>query len=127
VQTPVVGLLLCVLGTIPLETVVRDRFDTIEINSLYDDNGQHVFSQVLFRRFDKQMNREVIEDWRLLKRIHNVPAQQIFIFFDDQDHVLRRVTYNEVRETFTQHDPELIDREHLPKEMRQGLTKPLRR
>jgi hypothetical protein len=39
----------------------------------------------------------------------------------------REVRSRTVRETFTTYDPELVEREHLPKEGRCELSRPLKR
>ncbi len=107
--------LLILLQPIPLEPV-RDRCVAIEKNNFYDECGRLVFKQFIFRDTDE------IVDWRLVKsgyELLHTPTGPSLIWVDGDK--FRRVDAKRYYETWTQHDPELIERDVLPKEDRREL------
>lgn len=123
------AILATALGLHSPEDVVEDRVDLIEVNHFFDERGRLVFDQVIFYEWTATHGRYQVRTWRLLKS----PAQQpqrdwrrgdyVTVWHDGD--LLRKVRTAAVRETWTQHDPELIDRELLPKECRRGLPQPV--
>ena len=110
------------------EVVLADACDVIELNHFYDDAGRHVFDQVIFYTWDG--SRHQVLDWRLVKSPSYLPQrsargawQCLFVDGSSRD-VLRQVTGRSFRETWTQFDPELAEREVLPKEHRRLLRQP---
>lgn len=104
--------------TIPFGPV-EDSVEAIELNRYYDDNGCEVFQQFIFR------DEDGIRDWRMVgKGPHTLDGASL-LFFDGG--TLRRVRFLERRDSWTQFDPELVEREVLPKESRRLLTTPARR
>ncbi len=109
----------------PSEAVVADRVDVIEINHFYDEHGKLVFDQVLYFEWAPAQSRYNVRAWRLLKSPAQVPQKDwrhgdyVATFYDGD--VLRKIRATSVRETWTQYDPELIEREYLPKERRREL------
>ncbi len=118
------SLLLVLFSAIPDEIILTDSFDKVELNHFYDYEGKHVFDQIIWYDWDIH-NRHTICAWRLVKNSDVVPTlnresglyQSLFI---DND-ILRTVTAKYYSETWTQYDPELVDREFLPKEKRREL------
>jgi len=129
---------------------VRDSFDRAEINHCYDENGALVLDQLLFWDWDHQCRGEVCEAWVLIKRRREpteeekqawmrksefpfvaewkglVPrrAPDGWVFdFTNRD-VYYRVTVKTWRETWTQYDPEVVNRGFVPKKQRKGFRKP---
>ena len=114
----------------PVEEVVRDNVDLIEINHYYDEKGRLVFDQIIFYDWSHADSRFNVRDWRMLKRPAQIPRrdwrrnQFIAIWHDPLDgDVLREVHADALRETWTQYDPELVERDYLPKEKRLKLSK----
>ena len=114
----------------PVEDVAVDRVDLIEINHYYDDKGRHVLDQIIFYDWCAEEGRFQVRDWRMLKRTSQIPFRDyrtndyVAIWHDPHDgEVLRRVSAKSLRETWTQYDPEIAERDHLPKEKRKKLLK----
>jgi hypothetical protein len=66
-----------------------------------------------------------VRAWRLLKSPSQIPRRDGPLFstvWHDGD-VLRRVRCRSVRETWTQYDPELLERKFLPKDKRDALRR----
>ena len=126
-ESPVNYLAVLILGIIPLELPVTEHVQSIELNCYYDDQANLVFSQFIFRELNPYTNKHEIIVWRLTKGSLNVPVDGVFTFFDHSDHILRRVTYDNAYQTWSQVDPELEGRASLPKELRRDLRKPITR
>lgn len=109
----------------PPEHVVLDRVDVIEVNHFFDEHGKLVFDQVLFYDWSASQSRYHVRAWRLLKTPAQIPQRDwqrgdyVARWFDGD--ALREIRATTVRESWTQYDPELTEREFLPKERRQEL------
>lgn len=112
---------------VPQPGVVDDSCHLIEINHYYDENGKLVFDQIIFWDWHCDGQQHVCA-WRLLKQAEQLPCRVRGAWrcvWTDGD-VLRRVTAPAMRETWTQYDPELADREPWPKEKRRELRVPIK-
>jgi hypothetical protein len=117
------------LATVPQETFVRDSVACIEINAFHDDEARLVFTQAIFYDAD-----DSCRDWRLVRNRSDAPQANIEVHRDylRGDYVARWLdgeTFREVRaatyrETFTQYDRELIERDKRPTCERKLLAKP---
>lgn len=107
------------LATLPVDDgVARDAVETIEVNHFFDDEARPVFTQAIF--FDAD---DSCRDWRLVKNLagqeRNIEVRRDYRTGEysatwlDGD-VLREVRAKCWRETFTQHDVELVARDKLP-------------
>lgn len=117
------------LCLMPPDMPVEERVDAIELNHFYDERGKLVFEQAIFWawRCRDCYDHEVVA-WRLVKLPAHRPRYSCWrnewdMIFHDGD-TLRRVRTPFFYETWGQDDPELYQRELLPKERRRGLTKP---
>lgn len=122
------ALLLCVLSMGAEGPPVQETVDVIELNHFYDDEGRHVFDQVIFYRWNGF--RDDVVDWRPVKsaaRPHRRGAGWEYLWFDETvgNDVPRQVRAGSYRETWTQFDPEIAEREQLPKELRTLLRRAL--
>jgi len=121
-------LLLLLCGMVVPETgIMCDTVDLIEVNHFYDDEARLVFLQVIFYDWAYYENRYQVRAWRLLKHDSQIPrynwtSGDYETIFQDGD-VIRRVRAKYYRETWTQYDPEIEERERLPKDCRRGLRK----
>ena len=111
----------------PTDHVAVDEVDLIELNHFYDDRGRLVFDQVIFYDWCPGEGRFQVRDWRLLKSPAQIPRRNwgrgdFLTIWHDGD-LLREVRSKGIHETWTQYDPELMERENLPKEKRQRLRK----
>ncbi len=121
----------CVLlGFTPTEHAKLDRVDVVEINHFFDEQGRLVFDQLIFYDWCAVQKRYNVRDWRLLKSPAQIPVRNwkdrdyvaVWHDFKERD-VLRKVVAKMIRETWTQYDPELLEREFLPQEKRRELSK----
>lgn len=114
----------------PREDVARESVDLIELNHFYDEHGRLVFDQVIFYDWSSADARYNVRAWRLVKNPAQLPqrdwsgpaasAGNYSAMWQDGDQ-LRQVRSQSFRETWTQYDPELVEREYLPKERRKEL------
>lgn len=125
-----VGAIVVVLGLNPTEDVARERVDLMEVNHFYDEQGRLVFDQVIFYDWSPEHSRYMVRAWRLVKNPTQLPERDwreggyLAVWQDGE--VVRRVQAPSMRESWTQYDPELAEREYLPKERRKELRKELR-
>jgi hypothetical protein len=118
-----------VLGISPQEDVARETVDLIEVNHFYDEHGRLVFDQVIFYDWSANDARYMVRAWRLVKNPAQLPQRDwksggyVAVWQDSCQggEVLRHVHSQAIRETWTQYDPELMEREYLPKERRREL------
>lgn len=114
-----------VLAILPQEAAVcRESVDLAEVNHYYDEQGRLVFDQVIFWDWDHDCCRHQVVAWRLVKHPSLMPYRDwrggwSVTFVDGE--TLRDVSAPAFRETWTQHDPELEERQTLPKEKRREL------
>lgn len=121
------AILLLLFSTIPTDTTLVDHFDKAEINHFYDDQGRHVFDQVIWYNWvPGWVTGHRIEAWRLVKTPNVYPVlnrhtnKYESLFYDNDD--LRKVVADSMVESWTQYDPELVGRETWPKEKRRDLS-----
>jgi len=124
--TATVGACLIAWGISPREDIAVEKVDLIEVNHFYDDQGRLVFDQCIFYDWSSADGRYMVRAWRLVKNPSQLPQRDwahgghTAIWQDGE--VLRKVRAGSMRESFTQYDPELVEREYLPKELRRDLT-----
>lgn len=118
--------ILLALAILPAPDPIVDRVDLVEVNHFYDERGKLVFNQLLFYDWRPFQSEYEVRAWRLLKGRDQRPERDhrsgewVTIFHDGG--IFREVRAAAIRETWTQHDPELTERDNLPKEKRRGLT-----
>ncbi len=120
--------LLILFSLVPNDLVLVDHVDVIELNHFHDDQGRPVFDQYIFYRLNKHESRLEVCDWKMSKSVNQKPIRDhqrggySATWIDPQTgSELRTVTCDSYFESFTQFDPELFDREKLPKEKRNPL------
>jgi hypothetical protein len=125
-----IGLLACLCGSSPREDVASEQVDLMEVNHFYDDQGRHVFDQVIFYDWAEGHGRHMVRAWRLVKNPAQLPQRNwkddTYTALWHDNEVLRKVQAKSMRESWTQYDPELAEREYLPKERRKELQQPTR-
>lgn len=117
-------------GILPADSrsVIRDSVDLVEVNHYHDQRGQRVFDQLIFYDWSRQKRRFQVRAWRLIKTESQLPRRdhrdgRWLVRWHDEG-LLREVTAESHRETWTRYDPELIERDYLPQEQRQELSSP---
>ncbi len=100
-----------------------ERVDLIETNTLYDLNGVLLLRQGIFYDWDEFTERYQIAAWRMIKTDANLPRPceggYEMVFVEGGGH--RRVFAPKFRESWTQSDPEILERKHLPSDQRRGI------
>lgn len=105
-----------------------ERVDCIDRNHFYDDCGRLVFCQIIFKEWHPHEGTHRVIAWRMQKDESLVPYRDwqrggySVLWLDGE--LLRLVSAATYDETWTQYDPELIDREWLPRERRRELLQP---
>jgi hypothetical protein len=121
-------LLTAALLTVPHDDVLRDRACCLEVNVFHDSEAKPIFTQLLVWQFHNGQHR--IIDWRLIRNRGehntNIEVRRDYATGDyvarwDEDSGSREVRAATYRETLTQHDPELVDRDQWPIERRRKL------
>ncbi len=114
-----------VLGTVAQDSlglVVRDQVDLIEVNHFFDEHGNLILDQVIFYDWSGPDGRFHVRDWRLLKKAGQWPVRcwrsgRYRSVWRDGN-ILREIQAPDIRETWTQHDPEVTNRKFLPRSFR---------
>jgi hypothetical protein len=133
-------LALLLLGIIPHDDVARETVDLAELNHFYDEYGKLVFDQVIFYDwappyagpFPPETTPIIVEHWRFQVRAWRLVRNPSIIPQRDwerggyrslwyEGEQLRDIHAASFRETWTQYDPELVERQYLPKERRPEL------
>lgn len=107
------------------ELTLEDRADVAEVNHFYDEQGRLVFDQAIWWEWSPIHERHQCLAWRLIKSPSQLPVPDHerggFAATWNDGEVIRTVRADSYRETWLQYDPELADREVLPKERRREL------
>lgn len=108
-----------------------DHVSVMEVNHLHDQTGRLVFSQLILYDWHPQRQWHHVVDWRLLPK-----GEQTYVLRDwSSDHykllllegrMVRRIVAKQTVETHTLVDPELAERDRMPREERRGLSNPTR-
>ncbi len=104
-----------------------ERVDLVEVNHYFDRGGKPVFDQLIFYNWDSTAGRYNVVAWRLLKTPGQFPLRNpkndmyYATWYDGK--LLRTVRAEDRIETWTQHDPETLERTFLPKSHRTDLLR----
>lgn len=102
----------------------------IEKNNFHDGEGRLVFTQLIVWQ-DELPYANVVKDWRMYDKINPIVTRRgnewRMTFWDEAFHTMRVIRSPSFIETWTQHDPELLDRERVKTECRSGLGEPRKR
>ena len=111
------------LAILPQPWVATDEVFQLERNHFHDCQGQLVFIQLIGRERDYHVRFWILEKEN---RVQKDVTSGYILRFDDNG-ILREIRSPNYYETFTQEDPELLDRDLLPKEQRRPLSRMLNR
>lgn len=134
----VAAFLAVALSIVPVDTVVREQVDLIEINHFYDEQGRLTFDQAIFYEWSWSLRRYQVMAWRLVKpRIEcaagttHAPPDILpvrdwssggYLSMWQDGERLRLIHAASIRETWTLYDVEVLEREMLPKDRRRELS-----
>ncbi len=116
---------LAVLSALPQVGVAYDVVDLVELNHVYNAQGNLIYTQVLFYDWRPLHGDYQVRASRLMKSRDRYPERDFqrgdwVMIFSDGD-ALREVRASAFRESWTQYDVEQAERDRLPKEYRPGL------
>lgn len=111
------------LAILPQPVVIVDTVDRLELNHFYDDNGGLVLKQYIGWERDGRCRFWTMDKQLPLRK--DVTGMWILLF--DDGFILREIRSPSYSESHTQYDPELLDRELLPKEARRPLSRMFKR
>jgi hypothetical protein len=99
--------------------------DLVELNHFLDDHGREVFRQVVFFDWSRKNRQFEVRAWRLIKHPSQLPRQAdsrsgYVIRWQDKS-MTREVRAKTIRETWSQEDPERVNRAMLPENQRRPL------
>ena len=99
-------------------TLPQPRCDIVEVNHCYDHDGDHVLDQLIFWQWCPCRCRYVVQAWWLQDscRIYYNHGWVVYVKGRRQG-----VRVRHLRETWTQYDPEVLNRRVLPRHMRSGV------
>lgn len=125
-----VALLWCTAGVISGSRNVSEQVDLIELNHWYDNLGRHAYDQLIFYQWSPDYRRYHVIAWCLVENdLSRVPTklpdvdQYIVNWYDRDAKVHRQVRANLYRETFSQVDPEKLNRKYLDEKYRTSLLR----
>jgi len=107
------------------DDIVRQVVDLVEVNHFYNEEARLLFDQNLFYVWNELEARYDVLAWRLIKNPSAIPYRDwqnggYSCFWQDGE-LIRHIYAKAFKETWTQYDPELTEREILPKERRKEL------
>jgi hypothetical protein len=99
--------------------------DLVELNHFLDDHGREVFRQVVFFDWSRENRQFEVRAWRLIKHPSQLPRQANgpsgFVVRWQDKSMTREVRAKSMRETWSQNDPERVNRAILPENQRRPL------
>jgi hypothetical protein len=121
------ALLIAALAVLPrLSEPVADSCAVIELNTTYDFDGRELFKQNIYWLWNERLGRLECRGFNIIKHESQIPrpdccGRKHYTTLWRDGEVNRLVVADSFKETWTQHDPELVEREYLPKELRREL------
>ena len=112
--------LFLVLAHVNPVIVLEDHVDLVEVNRFYDPCGKLILEQVIFWDWVGYDSHYRVVAWRMTK---DGPKYVNKMFMWHDGNTLRKVISQQIRRTWTQHDPEIADREFVPQCRRRGLSR----
>lgn len=129
--TFIFSLCLCALGTPSGISTAQEHVDLIELNHFYDQQGRHVYDQVIFYEHSPETGRFLVRAWCLVedrehfnrRPIKNIETNLYQVDWADKEQGLtRRITSRLFRESWTQLDPERANKKLLDERSRISLV-----
>lgn len=119
-----VALLCADVGTMQPSPVVT-YVDKIELNHFYDQQGKHGFDQLIFWDWYPPDDDFRVRAWRLVKNTNMIPRYNyrtkiVYVRWHDGEY-FREIRTTVLAQSWTQYDPEMMDREKLSRDLRKGL------
>jgi len=128
-------LLLSVSGSLKLATQASESVDLIELNHYYDTRGRLIYDQVVFWEINPTNKRFQVRAWCLVDDREDLDRRPIknestgrwsVVWRDGDKRVMRHITSQQYRESWTQTDPERDDKKRHDERLRVALVAPIR-
>ncbi len=125
-----VPLLIVALGDVGFTDTAHENVDLIELNHFHDDLGRHVYDQVIFYEWSEAQAQYLVRAWCLLEPTELISRRPTQSHHDDRYHVRwfdpdqnirRHLSSRLYRETWTQTDPERMNKRILDERNRTAL------
>ena len=115
------------LGSSQHSSALTDRVDLVEVNHFCDEYGKVIFNQLIFYDWCPETRRYQVRAWKPLRKSYQYPTRNwqkdcyTAVWYDKG---IKRVVEAEVlRESWTQYDPELVERQYMSPDERAGLLR----
>ena len=116
------------MGSSQHSSALTDRVDLVEVNHFCDEYGKVIFNQLIFYDWCPETRRYQVRAWKPLRKAYQYPTRNwqkdcyVAVWYDKG---IKRVVEAEVlRESWTQYDPELVERQYMSPDERAGLLAP---
>jgi len=117
---------LSIVGLNPVGDTAKDSVDLFEVNHYYDESGRFIFKQLIFYDWCPKQCRFNVRAWRLIRSTGQLPTldrrKKKYVAVWQDGSKFRRVQAKNMRQTWTQFDPEQFERKFLPKDKRVELV-----
>jgi hypothetical protein len=131
VSTCVMVALICFTSGATLSSrVISERVDLVELNHWHDNLGRHAYDQVIFYKWSPDYRRFHVIAWFMVEHdLARVPTkladvdEYVVNWYDRDAKVQRQVRAGLYRETFSQVDPEQLNRKFLDEKYRTSLLR----
>lgn len=114
-----------IFALLPVGEPVRERADLVEWNHFFSEYGKPVFVQLIWYEYRPVEGEYRVRAWKLAKYESQRPIRDhrtgdwVTTWTDGE--TFREIRADAFRESWTQYDPELHDRDFLPKEQRRDF------
>ncbi len=121
----------CGVGDGMGDRVIEESVDLIELNHFYDPCGRHVYDQVIFYHLAPETGHYRVRAWCLVEdreTLSRRPTRDAHTglvrveWFESDQKLLRRLHSPMYRESWTQVDPERLDKRKLDERLRLSLV-----
>jgi len=121
----------CGVGEGLRDRVIEESIDLIELNHFYDPCGRHVYDQVIFYQLAPETGKYRVRAWCLIEDRETLSRRPMkdprtgrvrVEWYDSDQKILRRLESPMYRESWTQVDPERMDKRHLDERLRVSLV-----
>lgn len=109
---------------------VTERVDLIELNHFYDDLGRHAYDQVIFYEWSPDYRRFHVIAWCLVENdLNRLPTRnpgngEYVVRWHDRDAKIHRDVRSQLyQETWSQVDPERVNKKLLDEKYRASLLR----
>lgn len=111
--------------------VIEESIDMIELNHFYDPCGRHIYDQVIFYHLSPETGKYRVRAWCLVEDRESLTRRPMrdaktgrvrVEWYDGEHKALRHLESGIYRESWTQVDPERMDKRHLDERLRLSLV-----